>query len=70
MVFCHNREPLYKPAKNTSLCLAHTLCTAILSSQIPNSRCPSPQQCDYQIMYTDSWGAQLLRPKNIYEILY
>ncbi|XBI05167.1 hypothetical protein VPH35_133359 [Triticum aestivum] len=48
-------HPLYKPTKSKIVPCADSLCTTLLSSQIPNNKqCPSPHQCDYKIKYTDS----------------
>ncbi|KAL6870811.1 hypothetical protein ACP4OV_014659 [Aristida adscensionis] len=47
-------HPLYRPTKNKLVPCADSLCTALTSGQGGSKKCPSPQQCDYQIKYTDS----------------
>nr|XP_045089779.1 aspartic proteinase Asp1-like [Aegilops tauschii subsp. strangulata] len=48
-------HPLYKPTKSKLVPCADPLCTALLGSQSPsNNKCPLPQQCNYQIKYTDT----------------
>uniref|UniRef100_A0A0A9GT24 Aspartic proteinase Asp1 n=1 Tax=Arundo donax TaxID=35708 RepID=A0A0A9GT24_ARUDO len=51
-------HPLYRPTKNKLLPCADSLCTSLLSGQGSNQKCPSPQQCDYRIKYTDSASSQ------------
>ncbi|KQJ89126.1 aspartic proteinase Asp1 [Brachypodium distachyon] len=47
-------HPLYKPTKNKLVPCAASICTTLHSAQSPNKKCAVPQQCDYQIKYTDS----------------
>lgn len=47
-------HPYYRPTKNKLVPCANPLCTALHSGQSPNKKCTSPQQCDYEIKYTDS----------------
>ncbi|KAM3311643.1 hypothetical protein ACQJBY_031959 [Aegilops geniculata] len=42
-------HPWYKPTKNKIVPCAASLCTSLS----PNKKCAVPQQCDYQIKYTD-----------------
>ncbi|XP_062197566.1 aspartic proteinase Asp1-like [Phragmites australis] len=51
-------HPLYRPTKNKLLPCANSLCTALLRGLGANNKCPSPQQCDYRIKYTDSASSQ------------
>ncbi|CAM0874716.1 unnamed protein product [Alopecurus aequalis] len=51
-----NKVPhqLYKPTKNKLVPCASSACTTLHSAESPNKKCAVPQQCDYQIKYTDS----------------
>ncbi|WVZ53823.1 hypothetical protein U9M48_004713 [Paspalum notatum var. saurae] len=51
-------HPLYRPTKNRLIPCADSLCTALHSELSSNNKCPSPQQCDYQIKYSDSASSQ------------
>ncbi|KAM0861426.1 hypothetical protein ACQ4PT_045908 [Festuca glaucescens] len=51
-----NKVPhqLYKPTKNKLVPCAASACTTLHSAESPTKKCAVPQQCDYQIKYTDS----------------
>ncbi|KAL6658481.1 hypothetical protein ACP70R_004067 [Stipagrostis hirtigluma subsp. patula] len=47
-------HPWYRPTKNKLVACADSLCTALHNGQGADKKCPSPQQCDYRIKYTDN----------------
>ncbi|KAM0821520.1 hypothetical protein ACQ4PT_072146 [Festuca glaucescens] len=51
-----NKVPhqLYKPTKNKLVPCAASACTTLHGAESPTKKCAVPQQCDYQIKYTDS----------------
>uniref|UniRef100_A0ACD5WA95 Uncharacterized protein n=1 Tax=Avena sativa TaxID=4498 RepID=A0ACD5WA95_AVESA len=51
-----NKVPhqLYKPTKTKLVPCAASACTTLHGAQSPSKKCAVPQQCDYQIKYTDS----------------
>jgi hypothetical protein len=55
MVWCLQvPHQLYKPTKNKLVPCAASACTTLHGAESPTKKCAVPQQCDYQIKYTDS----------------